>query len=224
MVKVNEKLLVKINEMINLATEVLKTKFMNGPYSNVSPELFYEFKTASLSFIRNLYSETHAYYLEFDKKVKSNYPHDTEIGRGILNAIKSEIENGWLNSVKGLVSAEIFSDFLEMAQYFLEKKYKDPAAVMIGGVLEEHLRNLCIKNKIDIFVTKPDGDTFPKKVSKMNVDLYKNNIYSRQDHENIISWLLLRNNAAHGKYDEYKKDHVSLMLQGVREFIEYYQL
>ena len=45
--------------------------------------------------------------------------------------------------MKKLVSAEIFSDFLEMAAHVLEQDYKDPAAVMIGTVLEENLRQLC---------------------------------------------------------------------------------
>ena len=38
--------------------------------------------------------------------------------------------------------AELFADFLEMADYLLSEGYKDPAAVLGGSMLEEHLRQL----------------------------------------------------------------------------------
>jgi hypothetical protein len=30
-----------------------------------------------------------------------------------------------------------------MAEHLLDQKYKDPATVVVGSVLEEHLRQLC---------------------------------------------------------------------------------
>ncbi|RPJ77653.1 MAG: hypothetical protein EHM20_05740, partial [Alphaproteobacteria bacterium] len=73
---------------------------------------------------------------------------------GILQALKTDIEEGYLWSIKELIHADIFTDFLEMAKYLLEEGYKDPAAVLIGGVLEEHLRKLCLKNGIKIEIIK----------------------------------------------------------------------
>lgn len=55
-----------------------------------------------------------------------------ENGRGILKAVKTEMEGGWVFTAKDIVSAEIFADFLEMSQYLLSEGYKDAAAVMIG--------------------------------------------------------------------------------------------
>lgn len=77
-----------------------------------------------------------------------------------------------------MVSADIFSDFLDMASYLLSQGYKDPAAVMIGSILEEHLRKLCKKNSIDIEYTNGRGDLVPKKADAMNADLVKTNIYN----------------------------------------------
>jgi hypothetical protein len=37
-----------------------------------------------------------------------------------------------------------------MAQHLLEQNYKDAAAVMVGGVLEEHLRQLCIAASVPV--------------------------------------------------------------------------
>jgi hypothetical protein len=49
-----------------------------------------------------------------------------------------------------------------MAEYLLNESYKDPAAVMTGSVLEEHIRQLCIKNSIPIETIK-DGKPVTKK-------------------------------------------------------------
>lgn len=53
----------------------------------------------------------------------------------------------------------------------------------------------------------------------MNSDLARANIYSSAYQKQIIAWLGIRNSAAHGKYSEYSKEEVSLMLQGIRQFI-----
>ncbi len=64
----------------------------------------------------------------------------------ILHALRDDYCAGYLQSVTELIHADLFSDFLEMADHLIEQKYKDPAAVITGSVLEEHLRKLCDKN------------------------------------------------------------------------------
>jgi hypothetical protein len=65
--------------------------------------------------------------------------------RGMLEALRNDYESGYMQSVVELVHADLFTDFLEMAEYLLEQNYKDPAAVVTGSVLEAHLRKLCDK-------------------------------------------------------------------------------
>ena len=105
-----------------------------------------------------------------------------------------------------------------MAEHLLIEKYKDASAVMIGSVLEEHLRQLCDKNNIQVIEVK-NGKSIPKKADLLNAELTGNSIYSKLDQKSITSWLDLRNKAAHGKYSEYNIQQVELMLQGVTEFI-----
>jgi len=134
---------------------------------------------------------------------------------GILRALKSDYEAGYIHSVYELIHADIFSDFLEMADYLLNEGYKDPAAVLAGGVLEEHLRKLCKKNNIDIMKSKDEY----KKAETLNAELYKEEVYTRLDNKNVTAWLDLRNDAAHGHYNKYTKNDVNLMLQGIKGFI-----
>lgn len=210
----------RINELISLSEEVLATQNSGGEYgsSSVNRLLFSQFRSASLSFLKSLFGESHPYYKEFDRNAENSTPTQTIIGIGILKAAKQEIEGGWLFTIKGLVSAEIFSDFLEMAEHLLQESYKDPAAVMTGSVLEEHLRQLCNKEGILVEVDKR-GKFSPKKADLLNADLASAGVYNKLDQKSITSWLDLRNKAAHGKYTEYTKEQVDLMYQGVTNFI-----
>lgn len=133
---------------------------------------------------------------------------------GILKALRIDYEAGHLQSIQELIHADMFSDFLEMAEYLLQEGFKDPSAVLIGGVLEEHIRKLCIKAGVPI---EDNGKT--KKADRMNSDLANSGVYSKLDQKSVTSWLDLRNKAAHGKYSEYTHDQVSLLLQSIRDFI-----
>lgn len=182
------------------------------------------FQAACLSFIEKLYSSSHSYYLTI-KETKFIYvggsdslPH-VELCLAVLSNIKNEINSGWIEkSVKGLVSAEIFSDFLDMAGHLLERGYKDPAAVIIGSTLEEHLRKLCNKHRIET-ERHNDNQSVPKKADSLNSDLAREGIINKLDQKSITAWLGLRNHAAHGEYEKYTKEQAAEMLQGVRSFI-----
>lgn len=212
-------LIKRIDQLITQGHKVLSTK-KDSAWSDDYVEMGLQmgFRTASLSFIKNLYGETHPYYTDFKERVKGQAYYETENGINILGSIKNEIENDWLISIKQMVSAEIFSDFFEMSKYLLDQKYKDPAAVMIGSVLEEHLRLLCKNNSVDITFMK-GNDLVPKKADTINADLVKAGVYGVLEQKNITAWLDLRNRAAHGKYTEYSQEQVELMYQGVLNFI-----
>ena len=139
--------------------------------------------------------------------------------RGMLQALRNDYESGHLQSVVELVHADIFADFLDMADYLLEQHFKDAAAVITGSVLEAHLRKLCGKHGITVF--KADGTT-PKAADALNTDLAAAVVYSKIDQQSVTAWLALRNRAAHGKYGEYKEGQVTIMLQGVRDFASRY--
>lgn len=137
---------------------------------------------------------------------------------GVLRSLRSAVASGYLATLQELVHADVFSDFLDMAEYLLGEGYKDPAAVLIGGVLEEHLHNLCLKTNISVVITDAKGNQHPKKADAMNSELAKSGVYGNPDQKNVTAWLDLRNKAAHGRYTEYTKGQIDPMLLGVREF------
>lgn len=133
---------------------------------------------------------------------------------GVLSALKEAYESGYLEQVAELIHAETFSNFVEMAEYLLSEGYKDPAAVIIGSVLEEHLRQLCVKNGVAI-----EAVGKPKKADQLNSDLARQSVYSKLDQKSITGWLDLRNKAAHGRYGDYTKEQVSPVLLSIRDFM-----
>jgi hypothetical protein len=188
------------------------------PTLYVDGALLLGFRTATLSFIKQLYPQEHPYFLAVHNINTTAYLSNVERVIAILNVIRSEVAAGWLITVKGVVTAELFGDFLSMAEHLLEEGYKDAAAVMIGSVLEGHLRQLCEKNSIAI-IEEDRQKTMHGKAETLNGDLKKANIYPILDQKNVTAWLGLRNKAAHGEYAAYTKDQVKNDLDGITNFI-----
>jgi hypothetical protein len=134
---------------------------------------------------------------------------------GVLTALKREIEAGFLVTVTELAHAELFADFLEMADHLLGVGYKDAAAVIAGSTLEGHLRALA--DKADIPTATAEGH--PLKAERLNSDLRGVEVYDKGDQKSVTAWLNLRNDAAHGDYDKYEDGQVRLLVAGVRDFI-----
>lgn len=211
----------RADELLVLGDQALSTRYSTGGQYNINyvkESNMAGFKSAVLSFIDRVFGSNHPHFKEFDRQTQNHFLSDAERGIAILQAIRAEISGGWLFNVKSLVAAELFSDFLEMAEHLLETGYKDPAAVMIGSVLEEHLRQLCVKNSLETEEEK-DGKFVAKKADRLNADLVKASVYSKLDQKQITAWLDLRNNAAHGKYNEYTHEHVAQFLSGVLGFM-----
>jgi hypothetical protein len=133
---------------------------------------------------------------------------------GITQALKEDLELGYIQSLVEIVHSEIFSDFLDMARHLNNSGYKDSSAVLAGSTLESHLRKLALKNSIEV-----EKDDRPIKANKLNADLTKADIYGLLDQKNITAWLDLRNKAAHGNYEEYTKEQVDLLIAGIQDFI-----
>jgi hypothetical protein len=233
-----ERLLQRVDELIEIGNAVLRTRHRNSnsgggddldcfdqpkQYRVSGPEWvdggkMTEFRTASLSFVERVYGEEHPHFREFFKTADGGDPEAVERGLGILKAIRGEIEGGWLFTVKGLVTAEIFTDYIEMAEYLLESKYQDAAAVIAGSTLEGHLRQLCRKNGIPVVKLK-DGKEIPLTGDPLNNELARGGVYSKLDHKGVTAWLDLRNKAAHGEYREYNAEQVKGMITGITEFM-----
>ena len=134
---------------------------------------------------------------------------------GILQALRADIEAGYVQTLAELIHADVFADLLEMADELQKKGYKDAAAVIAGSTLEEHLRKLAVK--ANVAITKADGA--PKKADTLNNELALTSTYNKLQQKSVTAWLGLRNKAAHGEYAEYDQSQVAALIRDVREFL-----
>lgn len=128
----------------------------------------------------------------------------------ILIAAYDDFRNGFLVSFKQIVQAEVFDNELEQAKSLLESGYKNAAAVIAGVVLETAIKELCIKNQIDLE---------KKKLTRLNDDLAKAGIYSTLQQKQITALADIRNNAAHGDYEKFNQENVKDMIKDIERFL-----
>jgi hypothetical protein len=126
----------------------------------------------------------------------------------IFHAAKEDFEGGHMNSLKNLVSADLFDSQLDQARELLKSGYAVAAAVIAGIVLETTIQRLCDDNGI------PRAN-----LSKMNEGLAKAEVYSKLDQKKITAWAAVRNSAAHGGDDQFQATDVPLMIEGVEGFV-----
>jgi hypothetical protein len=139
---------------------------------------------------------------------------------GILRALRDDYEAGYLRGVEELIHADMFADFLEMAEELLRSKYKDAAAVIAGSVLEEQLRKLALRNEI---ATERNGRAVQASALNEGLGRAEQNraaVYNKLTQKSVTAWLDLRNSAAHGRYGEYNASQVEGLSGEVRGFLE----
>jgi hypothetical protein len=110
-----------------------------------------------------------------------------------------------------LITAEVFTDFIEQAEYLLDEGYKLPAVVLMRGVLEDSLRTLCNKEAKNSLPDKP-------KLDWMNTELVKAGIYNKNVQKQVTAWAGIGNSAAHMKINEFSDTDVKNMISGIINF------
>ena len=149
----------------------------------------------------------------FNKLFQENYRHVADLV-GIFKAVEHDIKSGMLANFRSLIQAEIFADFLDMAEHLHRENYKDAAAVLLGAVLEDSLRKVADTNGVDILNSKGK----PLTLDPLNISLTKKGVYNALVQKQITSWANLRNDAAHGHFDKYDSAQVQQMLLFVQKF------
>lgn len=185
--------------------------------------------TRCISGVSRIVGNNSEYYksiqIAYDKNLSSHYYNNGIKLKhiiGVVKALRKDLEMGYIQSLYEIIHGNVFSDYIEMSSHLLEEGYKDPAAVLTGSTLENHLRNLCIKHSIEIEKQSEKGKIIYLKSDFLNSELAKNEAYTKLYQKQISAWLDLRNNAAHGKYEQYNEFQVQSMIEGVRNFILQY--
>lgn len=211
----------QLEEIINEFNGIKSRATHSDLSGNVQIEEITKVMTKSKAAIVRITGVNSEYYKDIEAVLSKNIWTGDKLKNiiGTVQALKNDLENNYLKTLHDLIQSDVFSDYLEMAEYLEQEGYKDPAAVLVGSTLEAHLRDLCKSNLIDTEFINTKGFKTPKKAEILNADLAKALIYSSAYQKQVTAWLGIRNFAAHGRYNDFTKEEVQLMLQGVRQFI-----
>ena len=210
-----------LDEEVRWATDNDRPTWTAGAVLLVTEGKFSPWRTQALALLANQLGSNHLYVSSFEAATRQNLEYSRTAGAGILEAVLDDLNDGYLNSVIEEAHLDVLTDFLDMADYLLADRQlnlKDPAAVLIGGVIEGHLIKLCEKNAIAIKM--PNGDR--KRAQRLCDDLGNAGEISKNDQKNVTAWLATRNSAAHTNYDDYSKDQITLLSMQVRDFVARY--
>lgn len=232
--KIDQKILDRFDELIEMGKTVYDSYQHHPPHQpggrvvvvshghwTRNSQLAMQWTVSVLTLIATVLGKENDFYTSF--KVSSDEISKFSESRGvvakaqgILVAAKDTYENGYLFNIQQRITADVFSDFLEQAEYLLDGGYHGPAAVTAGCVLEDGLRKMCDK----------EGITFPagKKptLSVYNQELAKKGIYSTMTLHQVNALAALRNDAAHGDWNKFTNDDVKKMIVDVRDFMVKY--
>ena len=166
-----------------------------------------EVRVSALNLLARVASPNNIYYREL---AAADF-RDLFALRGILEAAMNDYRQGFVADNSLLISAEVFSDLLVQAEVLLEHDYKDAAAVIVRAVLEDGLRRIAAAAGIE-FGSRDS-------ISQLNEKLYKAKAYTLLQQKEIIAKSQIGNDAAHGRFDQFRTADVSDFLAYVRRFL-----
>ncbi|MDX6288130.1 MAG: hypothetical protein QOG53_3615 [Frankiales bacterium] len=215
--KLDQKAADRLVAMLAKADDLLKT--YKSPPSNfigfegwVDSELFAEWRAQSLVLLRQSLGREHQYTRSFQEGTeKESVPSSVRHGIGILRAASEDLSNGYLFEARSLIEAEVFDDFLQMAQHLNQQGYKDPAASLAGAVLEDGLRRIATGHEVPF--SKSDG------LDALNKAIASHGIYNKLTQSKVDSWRVIRNAADHGNFGEYGTEDVTALIEGVVDLL-----
>lgn len=218
----NQKILNRFEELIEEAKSIkslIKIKYSeySGNYEDLGEDgnaqyLQWKVKVKSLLTLSCGENSVHSKEFALAEEVQNFDTNPRVIKRllPILIAAFDDFKNGFLISFKQIVQAEVFDSELEQAKSLLQNGYKNAAAVIAGTVLETAIKEICLNNSIELD---------RKKLTHLNDELAKVGFYNKLQQKQITALADIRNNAAHGDYDQFTQKHVERMIEDIERFL-----
>ncbi|ASW75972.1 hypothetical protein IQ37_17260 [Chryseobacterium piperi] len=210
-----DELIVKIQEIDNILPKNSK-EWTNS--------ICYSFFITTIQFVKNYVGENTEFYKALYEANKNQYT-DSEnkkawIAKEVLKSLKDylNLDLDLFASEKYNIKIDIISDFMRQAIDLANDKKFHPAAsaILMGASLEEYLKELAEKEKVNLDGIKMTIDPISKKI-------YEEEIINKQDLKDITSWAGIRNEATHGNFDEVNdRKRILNAIEGVNLFMRKY--
>ncbi|MFT5699505.1 MAG: hypothetical protein ACI8ZB_002365 [Desulforhopalus sp.] len=205
--------------IIRLGDKVLETE-TTQTNSNplVNDQKFHDFRISALSYLSRVFGNHSTYYQSFKTEVTHATASRTRRGLAIIKAGQRDIEGNWLETTRGAVIKDLLGDILKLAKAQADLGNNKAAVIIMGTVLEELLRNLCLRAEIKLY-NEIQGKAVAKKALQLTGEAYKKKVYERQENKLIMAWLELYADAVSDESENVTTGKVSQMLTGMQSFL-----
>jgi len=213
----------KMNELIEKIEEI--EKIIPSDNNQWTYFICHSFFITTSQFVKNYIGENTEFYKTLSdysqRKGSGNETDKAWAAKKVLKSLKDYLKlNLELHKTeKYNIKIDIISDFMLQAIELSSNKKFHPAAagILMGASLEEFLKKLAEEKEIDLSGIKSTIDPVSK-------ELYSNNIISKQDLKDITSWAGIRNDAAHGNFEEVNdRKRILNAIEGVNLFMRKYK-
>lgn len=215
---VSERLQVELDRLLKEGQQLLSSAAWDGRQYRVTfppMDAYIRFRTEALNLVRRTCGADSDHYRTLQQVTNNNdsanNSYYTWVCVGAVEAARNDFARGLLFDVRALVSAEIFGDFLEQAEYLVTEGFFPAAVSLAGAVLEDALRRLCDASGIPV----PERT----KIDTLNAGLAKAGVYDKLIQKRITAVADLRNTADHGHFDRVSPDEARDMVLWVRRFV-----
>ena len=181
-------------------------------FPTLDTQEYANWRSQSLAFLTDLLGPEHVYTKDFlTSTERSGYTNSTHAGIGILQAVLEDIEQGFIETIRQLITAEVFADLFDQATHLLKNGYKAPAASLAGAVLENGLRSIAVSQGVQV---KASDD-----LSSLNQKLADKGVYSRLNQKKVHVWTDIRNDADHGHFDQLGDNDIDDFIKGAQSLL-----
>lgn len=177
----------------------------------VDSRLQVEWSSQAITRLIQFFGSDHTYTERFRSEVSGTEDYRIRRGLGVLQAALDDVEQGYLEPIKELAVAEVFSDLLDQADHLLENKYSTPAASLAGAVLENGLRSLATRKAITVRASD--------NLQSLNTKIADKGVYNRLRQKQVAVWIDVRNAADHGRFGDFTDEDVADLIKGVRSLL-----
>lgn len=192
-------------------------------YKMLNSEKFVEWRTKAATLLALVVPKGHVNRKTVDEIAGLQDSYDfLRAAVSFLKGVKDDLEHGFLDDMATIIEAEIAADYMTQAESLLTEGQRGifdhvPAAVLAGAVLEKALRTLCTQQEPPIATAKANGES--KTLNPLIDDLKKTGVFNEAKAKQLRAWADIRNHAAHGEFDQFKRSDVEGMISGINSFL-----
>jgi hypothetical protein len=192
-------------------------------YKKLDSEKFIEWRTKAATLLALVVPKRHVHWAAVESLTKLSASYEgLQETVSLLRGVRDDLDKGFLDDLPTAIEAEIASDYMGQAEHLFAEGQRGkfdhvPAAVLAGAVLEKALRTLCDQQLPPIPLKTNNGDF--KTLCPLIDELKKAGVFNEAKAKQLRAWAALRNLAAHGEFNQFKRTDVEGMISGINSFL-----